>query len=215
MAKIVPGILTTSQEQYTEKLKKAEHVCDFIQIDVVDGKFSKNETVGVDVIKKNPTSALLEVQLMVVEPLGYVKDLAGVDFVSRIIFPLEIGEDIREIIYAIKKLDKQAGLSLNPQTPVEEALRYFDDLDLLLLMTGNPGYSGQKLGESVYNRIKIAKTLDQNLPIEIDIGVNFENAAKLARAGANFLVTSSTLFNSPNMLDAYERLARLAKVNNN
>jgi ribulose-phosphate 3-epimerase len=212
MAKIVPGILTASEETYVEKLHKAEHLSDLIQIDLVDGKFSKNKTVGVDVIRKFPSNSMLEIQLMVVNPSSYIYPLGQLDYVTRIIFPFEIKENIKEVIYLIKKWGKQAGLSLNPDTPIDAAFAYFDDLDLLLLMTGKPGYSGQKLGENTYQRIKEAKTLDPNLALEIDIGVNFENARKLAVSGADFLVTSSALFNADDLYVAYEKLDKLALV---
>ena len=107
---------------------------------------------------------------------------------------------------------KQAGISLNPETPIKAALHFFDDIDLLLLMTGKPGYSGQKLGENTYDRIKEVKKLVPDLPLEIDIGVNFDNAGKLAQAGADFLVVSSALYEVADFRIAYEKLARLANL---
>lgn len=212
MAKIIPGILTASEETYIDKLHKAEHLSDLIQIDLVDGKFSKNKTVGVDVISKFPSNSMLEIQLMVVNPVSYINQLGKLDFVTRIIFPFEIKDNIGEAIYSIKKWGKQAGLSLNPDTSIKDAFDFFEDLDLLLLMTGQPGYSGQKLGGNTYQRIKEVKTLDPNLALEIDIGVNFENARMLALSGADFLVTSSTLFNADDLYVAYEKLDKLARV---
>ena len=212
MAKIIPGILTTSEKEYHKRLQMAEHVSDLIQIDVVDGEFSANTTVGTNIIKKYPTSSQLEIQLMVIYPLNYIDELARLDCVSRIIFPFEIEGNINENIYRIKNFGKQVGISLNPETPVSVALRFFDDIDILLLMTGKPGYSGQKLGQNTYERIKQAKKLAPDLPIEIDIGVNFENAAKLASYGADFLVASSALYNAPDFYLAYEKLAKLANL---
>jgi len=212
MAKIIPGILTASEKDYHKRLQMAEHVSDLIQIDVVDGEFSANTTVGTDIIKKYPTSSQLEIQLMVIYPLNYIDELARLDCVSRIIFPFEIEGNINENIYRIKNFGKQVGISLNPETPVSVALRFFDDIDILLLMTGKPGYSGQKLGQNTYERIKQAKKLAPDLPIEIDIGVNFENAAKLASYGADFLVASSALYNAPDFYLAYEKLAKLANL---
>lgn len=210
MAKIVPGILTNSEEEYRERLLKAEHVSDLVQIDVVDGKFSKNTTVQSDVIKKYPTSSQLEIQLMVIYPQNYISDLGSLDYVSRIIFPLEIDGDLRENIYLIKRIGKQAGISLNHDTPIESAIHFFDDIDILLLMTGKPGYSGQKLGENTYGRIKEVKKMLPSLPVEVDIGVNFENAAQLSKAGADFLVASSAIYTAPDFRVAYEKLAKLA-----
>lgn len=215
MAKIVPGILTDDESEYHQKLLKAEHATDLIQIDLVDGLFSANKTVGVDVVKRYPSSSMLEIQLMVNFPQNYINDLGNLDYVSRIIFPFEVDTDTGGDIYLIKGYGKQAGLSLNPDTPVAAALHYFDDIDLLLLMTGKPGYSGQKMGENTYERIKEAKKLAPNLALEIDIGVNFENANSLASTGADFLVASSALYNTDDFASSFEKLAKVAQVGNN
>lgn len=213
MAIIIPGILTNDEVDYAKRLETAGHACELIQIDVVDGKFANNVTIGVDVIKKHITNSHLEIQLMVVDPLSYINELARLDFVTRIIFPLEISTSINDVIYQIKNLKKQVGLSLNPDTEIVDALPFFDEIDLLLLMTGKPGFSGQKLGMETYQRINNVRMETATLPIEIDIGVNFENAQKLAQAGANYLVASSALFGAPDFSVAYEKLANLAKIN--
>src|SRR5579872_3309035 len=117
---------------------------------------------------------------MVSDPINYIDDFAKLEFVSKIIFPYEIDGDILEVAYLIRRLGKSVGLSLNPTTPTQAAIHYFDDIDMLLLLTGNPGFSGQKLGPETYQRIKEVKKINNTLPVEIDIGVNFENAKKLA-----------------------------------
>jgi ribulose-phosphate 3-epimerase len=211
VAKIVPGILTDSEKDYHKRLLAAEHVSDLIQIDLVDGKFAPSTTVGIDVIKKYYSSSFLEIQLMVVHPENYIDELAPLEYVSRIIFPFEIQSDINSAIYHIKNHGIQAGLSLNPQTPIAAAIHYFDDIDLLLLVTGKPGFSGQKLGQDTYERIKQAKKISPGLPIEIDIGVNMQNADKLAAAGADFLVASSALYGADDFRVAFESLAKLAE----
>ena len=212
MAIIVPGILTDNEHDYERRLKLAEHVAGLIQIDVVDGKFAKSNTVQSDVIKKYQSSRFLEIQLMVVDPSAYIEKLGKLDYVSRIIFPLEINGNINELIYSIRKFNKQAGISLNPETPITSAQNFFDEVDLLLLMTGRPGFSGQQLGEETYDRIHEAKNLAQDLAVEIDIGVNESNVKQLAEAGADFLVTSSAIYNAPDFYVAYEKLANLAST---
>lgn len=215
MSKIIPGILTDNEEDYREKLEVAEHTADLIQVDVVDGLFAKSKTIGIDVIRDNPSSSQLEIQLMVVSPKKYIEKLVDLDFVSRIIFPLETTGDVFDLIYLVKRGKKNVGISLNVETDVSEVLPYADDINLLLLLTGKPGYSGQKLGKNTYERIRQAKHLMPSLGLEIDIGVNFENAAKLARSGADFLVTSSTLFEASDFHVAFNRLAAIAKVKDN
>ncbi len=208
----MPGILTNSEEEYHKRLRMAEHVAFLIQVDVVDGVFADNLTVGVDVIKKYPSSSSLEIQLMVAYPQNYINDLASCDFITRIIFPFETGTDVNQSIYIIKGYGKQAGLSLNPTTPIEAAFHFYDDIDFLLLMTAAPGFSGQKLGADTYRRITQVKKMVPELPVEIDIGVNFDNAAKLAQSGADFLVASSALYRAADFRIAYEKLAKLASL---
>lgn len=210
MAKIVPGILTNDEVEYEKRLRTAEHVSDLIQIDVIDGKFANNTTVGSEVIMRYPSSSSLEVQLMVTNALDYIEELKGASFVSRIIVPFEGDSDVGEAIYAIKNNGKQAGLSINPQTKVKDVHGYFKNLDLLSIFAGNPGFSGQNFDERTLGRIKEAKALDPALAIEVDIGVNFETTPKIVAAGADFLVATSVLLNADDYYLAYEKLARLA-----
>ena len=212
MAKIVPGILTNSENEYHKRLLTAEYVAHLIQIDVVDGKFAPSITVGTDIIKKYASSSLLEIQLMVLWPENYIDELAPLEYVSRIIIPFEIEGDVGGEIYHIKNHGVQAGLSLNPTTPVSAAIHFFDDIDFLLLMTGRPGFSGQKLGANTFERIKQVKKINSALPVEVDIGVNFENAHKLVGAGADFLVASSALYGADNFKTAYEKLDKIANL---
>lgn len=210
MAKIIPGILTADEEDYRKKLMRAENVTDLVQIDVVDGIFADNKTVGVEIIKKYPTSSQLEIQLMVVNPLDYVDELVGLEYVRRIIFAFEVDGDINENIYHIKKHNKQVGISLNPETPVRTALNFLDETDLLSLYAGRPGYSGQKFQEGILDKIKEAKNLVAGLAVEVDIGVNEETIPKIVVAGADFLVVTSALHNAPDFYVAFEKLAKLA-----
>lgn len=212
MAKIVPGILTADEDDYVLRLRRAEHVCDLIQVDVIDGTFAPNLTIDVKVIKKYPSTSMLEVQLMVNKPSDYIAKLVDLDFVSRIIFPFEVNEDIRENIYTVRRSDKQAGISINPETAVVSIAEFAEDIDVLCIFSASPGFSGKKLEDAVYGRIKESKKLDPNLPVEIDIGVNVETAPLLAAAGADFLVATSALHNAPDYMVAYEKLDKLARV---
>src|SRR5207244_11451943 len=107
MAKIIPGILTANEDEYKDWLKKAERVSNLVQIDVIDGKFAKNTTIGAETIQKYPTSSDLEVQLMVISFFDYIKDLENVDYVSRIIIPFEVQQNRDEALYLVKKNNKQ------------------------------------------------------------------------------------------------------------
>ena len=215
MAKIIPAILTDGEEEYHKRLLLAEHVSDLIQIDIVDGNFAKNKTVGLDVVKKYPSSSSLEIDLLVEYPQNYIDELMFAEHVSRIIVPFECAGGLPEAIYHVKNHDKQIGLSLNPNTPVGAAIHFFDDIDFLRLLAVNPGFSGQKFQEVTYDRIKQAKNILKELPIAIDGGINKDNIAKLSKAGANYLAVNSALFEDEDFLTAYEKLAKLAEVSKN
>lgn len=215
MATIVPAILTDDESTYREQLKRAEYAAQLVQIDIVDGKFAKNTTVGTDVIGKYPTSTSLEIQIMAIDCQSYIKGLVGLEFVSRIIVSFEKNDDLPENIYATKSAKKQVGISLNPKTPLSAVSKYFDQIDMLLLLGVEPGFSGQKFQEIVLDKIAEAKKLAPGLAVEVDGGVNFETAPQIAKAGADFLAANSVLFNAPDFYVAYEKLAKLVGGLNN
>lgn len=210
MAKIIPGILTNDELEYEKRLRAAEHVSDLIQIDVIDGKFADNLTVGPDIISKYPTSSSLEVQLMVTDAMEFINKLKDITYVRRIIIPYEGKSNILEAIYEIKNSGRQVGLSINPQTKIQDVNIYFEQIDLLSIFAGNPGFSGQTFDETALERISEAKRLDPALAVEIDIGVNFENTPRIVSAGADFLVATSVLLKADDYYNAYQRLAELA-----
>lgn len=215
MAKIIPVILTDSEEEYHMRLLLAEHVSDLIQIDIVDGYFAKNKTVGLDIVKKYPSSSSLEIDLLVEYPQNYIDELMFAEHVSRIIVPFECAGGLPEAIYHVKNHGKQVGVSLNPDTPVAAAIHFFDDIDFLRLLAVNPGFSGQKFQEVVYDKIKQAKNILKELPIAVDGGINKDNIAKLSKTGADYLAVNSALYNADDFKVAYEKLAKLAQVAKN
>ncbi|KKR78118.1 MAG: Ribulose-phosphate 3-epimerase [Candidatus Curtissbacteria bacterium GW2011_GWA1_40_9] len=212
MAQIIPGILTNDEKDYVRRLRIAEAVAPLIQVDVLDGKFAPNTTIGPETIKRHPSSSMLEVQLIVKKPKVYIDQLIDLDFVSRIIFPYESDEDVKENIHLIRANKKQAGLSINPETAVLSVFPLMSDIDLLCIFAASPGFSGKRLESSVYGRIKETKQIKPGLPVEIDIGVNLETAPKLARVGADFLIATSALRNAPDFSLAYAQLAKAANV---
>lgn len=209
MATIIPAILTDDEDVYREQLARSQYATQIIQIDIIDGKFADNITVGVDVISKYPTSANLEIQIMAIDSLIYIKDLANIDYVSRIIVPYEKNKKLKECLYQIKAAGKQCGISLNPGTNISVLKKLAPEIDLLLFLCVEPGFSGQKFQEKVLDKIKRAKKLWKNLPIEVDGGINFETAPKAAAAGADFLAANSVLFKATDFYVAYEELSQL------
>ena len=212
MAKIIPTILTNDENEYHKRLLMAEHVSDLIQIDVIDGKFADNTTIGTEIINKYPSSSDLEIQLMVINPQNYVDDLMFTDHISRIIVPFEGELGLPEVVYHIKNHNKQVGLSLNPSTPIQAAFHFLDDIDMLLLLAVEPGFSGQKFQEKVVDKVKQIKKMVPTLAVEVDGGVNFETAPKLVEAGADFIAANSVLYNAADFKVAFDKLERIAQA---
>ncbi len=210
MAQIIPAILTADERDYHDKLLIAEHVSDIIQIDIIDGKFADNTTIGVDIIKKYLTVSMLEVQLMVVNLHEYVSELVKIEHVRRIIVPSEVEGGLTEAIYEIRKCDRQVGLSLNPETPLDKAAGILGQVDMLLLLGVNPGFGGQPFQEIVLEKIRQAKKMSSGLAIEVDGGVNFQTAKKITTAGADFLAANSVLFEASDFRGAYDALSKIA-----
>ena len=198
--KISPSILSADFSQLgneIQNLEKAE--ADLIHIDVMDGHFVPNITIGPEVISKlrKYTSLPFDVHLMISPVNQFIKNFAeaGADIIT--IHP-EATSDLIASIKKIKSFNKKAGVSLNPETPVEKVLSVLKLIDLVLVMSVNPGFGGQKFMEKVLDKVKILrKEIDSKklkTLIEIDGGINFTNAKMAKKAGVDILVSGTTIF---------------------
>ena len=199
---ISPSILSADFSQLGKEIKRLEEGgADMIHVDVMDGHFVPNLTIGPPVIKslKKHSSILFDVHLMITPVHKYINAYAdaGADIIT--IHP-ETTEDINSSITKIKKLDKKVGVSLNPETKVDIIIDHLDKIDLVLIMSVNPGFGGQKFMPEVLTKIKELKKIQTerslDFDIEIDGGINFENSKKAIQAGANILVSGTTIFKS-------------------
>ena len=201
---ISPSILSADFSQLANEIKRLEDGgADMIHVDVMDGHFVPNLTIGPPVIKslKKHSSILFDVHLMISPVHKYIKAYAdaGADIIT--IHP-EATDDINSSISLIKELNKKVGVSLNPETKVDIIIEHLDKIDLVLIMSVNPGFGGQKFMPEVLTKVEELKNLrtakDLDFDIEIDGGINFENSKMAIRAGANILVSGTTIFKSNN-----------------
>ncbi len=202
--KISPSILSADFSQLGREIKRLEESgADMIHVDVMDGHFVPNLTIGPPVIKalKKNTKMIFDVHLMISPVHKYIDDYseAGADIIT--IHP-EATDDLDLSIRKIKELKKKVGVSLNPETKIDVIIEYLDKIDLVLIMSVNPGFGGQKFMPEVLSKIKELKKIqkERNLyfDIEIDGGINFENCKSAIDAGANILVSGTTIFKSNN-----------------
>lgn len=201
---IAPSLLSAdflNLQRDCEMLNRS--AADWFHLDVMDGVFVPNISFGMPIIKaiRKATDKVLDVHLMIVQPERYIKDFkaVGADILT---VHYEASTHLHRSLQAIKAEGMKAGVSLNPHTPVEVLEDVIEDLDLVLIMSVNPGFGGQKFIERSIQKIerlkKMSATRNPNLIIEVDGGVNLETGKKLLDAGANALVAGNFVFSSDN-----------------
>ena len=209
MIYISPSILSADFANLERDIKLVENNgADWIHVDVMDGHFVPNITIGVPVVAsiRKVTKLPLDVHLMIENPEKYIEAFAkaGADILT---FHYECGSDIKSTIDLIKSFGVKAGLSINPNTSPEVNLPYLNDLDLVLVMTVEPGFGGQKFMQDCAKKIPVIKAnAPENLIIQVDGGINAETARICTSYGANSLVAGSYIYKSNDVKVAIDSL---------
>ena len=202
--KISPSILSADFSKLGEEIIALEKAgADYIHIDVMDGHFVPNISIGPEVIKRlRPITKLpFDVHLMISPVNNFIKDFADAG-ANIITFHPEATDNVSETINLIKKLGKKVGVSLKPKSQINLIEDHLNEIDLILIMSVEPGFGGQKFMPEVLVKIKKLRNLINkkklNIDIEIDGGINFDNCKEAKESGANILVSGSTIFKEHN-----------------
>ena len=211
MSKIIisPSILSADFANLECDIKRVEDAgADWLHVDVMDGHFVPNITIGVPVVKsiKKVTNLPLDVHLMIENPEKYIEPFAkaGADILT---FHYEAVNDVSAIVDLIKSFGIKAGMSIKPKTSPDEILKYLEILDLFLVMTVEPGFGGQSFMEDCAEKIPVIKRhAPENLIIQVDGGINAQTAKICTSYGANSLVAGNYIYKSDNIISAVQSL---------
>ena len=218
MIKLAPSILSADFARLLEDVKKVEKAgCEYLHIDVMDGHFVPNITLGPAIVKslRKDVNMVFDAHLMIENPDNYIKEFAdaGCDI---IVVHQEACRHLHRTIQNIKSYGIKAGVSLNPATPIETIKHIIRDVDMVLIMTVNPGFGGQSFIEGMIEKIKELKSIidekNLNVDIQVDGGIKPSNIDKVVKAGANVIVAGSAIFNSDDINETVKLMRKKAAL---
>jgi ribulose-phosphate 3-epimerase len=216
---IAPSLLASDHARFGREVGRASRSgADRLHFDIMDGHFVPNISFGPQVVRavRPLTKLFFDVHLMCSRPDILLEPFAGAG-ADEIIVHVELGDQVSSLFWKIRKLGKKAGLAINPPTAIAEVQPYLDQIDLLLVMTVNPGFGGQEFIHETLPKIQQAEAWrrEKKLPyrISVDGGVNFQTAAECARVGADTFVSGTALFGAHNLKAAVAKMRKIVNAN--
>jgi ribulose-phosphate 3-epimerase len=216
---IAPSLLASDHARFGKEVERASRSgADRLHFDIMDGHFVPNISFGPQVVRaiRPLTKLFVDVHLMCSRPDILLEPFAGAG-ADEITVHVELGEQVASLIWKIRKLGKKVGLAINPPTAIAEVQPYLDQIDLLLVMTVNPGFGGQEFIHETLPKIQQAETWrrEKRLPyrIAVDGGINFQTAAECARVGADTFVSGTTMFRAHNLRAAVKKMRQIVNAN--
>jgi ribulose-phosphate 3-epimerase len=205
--KIVPAVLTDNPQELERMIAQAEGFCDLVQIDIMDGKFVPSKSVSAEDLAKIKTDLKMEAHLMVDEPTKYLEPFkrAGA---KRIVFHYESKEDPSEVIRKIRGLGLEAGIAINPETPVVAVEKFFGDIDILLFLSVNPGFYGSKFLPEVCGKAKALKDRKDKPLIAMDGGIKADNILLIRDSGVDIACVGSGIYGKGGAKENYQNLLK-------
>lgn len=210
MVKVAPSILAADFQNLEKEIESVVQAgADYIHVDVMDGEFVNNETCGLEMYERarKVTDKVIDTHLMVENPENWIDDFSKSDIITFHIEAVD-EETADRIIDRLHELDIKAGITLKPDTPIEEIIPYLDKVDMVLIMTVEPGWGGQKLIEECLEKVRIIRSLNQDIDIEVDGGVNLENVENVKNAGANIIVAGTAVFKANDRRYVIEKMKK-------
>ena len=208
--KIVPSLLSANQEKLQEEINEIEDYSDLLQLDVMDNVFVPNVTPQAELLKKFNTKVPIDIHLMVKEPSNeYIKTFIDANTklkINNITVHYEACSNLAKTLEFIRKNNIIPAVAINPKTPLDKIKNVLDKVGMVVIMTVEPGFSGQKFIESCMGKIKELRRLKPSLDIQVDGGINDKTAPVAVKAGANVLVLSSFIFKSEDKVKAIKKI---------
>ncbi len=208
--RLVPAILTEDPKTLETMIRLAETFTDYVQVDVMDGQFVPSHSISWEEMEKLAVKLNWEVHLMVQHPEEYLEGFrrAGA---QRAIFHYEAGQSPQKVIAAARTLGLEAGLAVNPETPVSAILSLIDELDSVLFLSVNPGFYGSKFIPEVMDKVVELRRIRPEIEIGIDGGIKEANITQVAKSGVNVIYVGSAVFLQPQPRESYRHLLSLAQ----